>query len=181
MARMARGHVPAGTYHVTTRTAGPVPLSLDDLDRRAFCRLLSKMIARFDWRCPAFCLMPTHYHLLIDVAENNLQAGMHQLNGQYAQNFNRRHRRSGHLHGARYHAEPVLTDGHMLYAFRYIARNPLEAELCDSPADWLWSSYRGTAGLDGRFAFVDDAVIRDYFGGDSEEALRLLRNFVERS
>lgn len=125
--------------------------------------------------------MPTHYHLLLGVAANSLQAGMHRLNGQYAQNFNRRHGRSGHLHGDRYHAEAVLTDGHMLYAFRYIARNPVEAGLCEGPADWLWSSYRGTAGLDGRFAFVDDAGTRDYFGGDSEVALRLLRNFVETS
>ena len=125
--------------------------------------------------------MPTHYHLLIDVPANSLQSGMQRLNGQYAQNFNRQHDRSGHLHGDRYHAEPVLTDGHMLYAFRYILRNPLEAGLCDHPADWRWSSYRGTAGLDEGFAFVTNGPIRDYFGGDSEEALRLLRNFVESS
>lgn len=180
MARKPRGDVPNGTYHVTTRTAGPVPLFLDDIDRAAFCRLLAKTIRRFKWTCRAFCLMPTHYHLLIDVPENGLQAGMHRLNGQYAQNFNLQHRRSGHLHGDRYHAEPVLTDGHMLHAFRYIARNPVEAGLCPSPEDWLWSSYRGTAGLDGAVVFVTAGPIRDYFGGDTEEALRLLRNFVER-
>jgi len=151
----------------------------DNLDRADFCRRLARTIRRFDWTCHAFCLMPTHYHLLLDVPANHLQAGMHRLNGQYAQNFNRQHRRSGHLHGDRYHAEPVLTDGHMLYASRYIARNPVEAGMCASPADWLWSSYRGTAGLDGQFAFVDDSRIREYFGGDTEDALRLLRNFVE--
>jgi REP element-mobilizing transposase RayT len=181
MARQARGDVPDGTYHVTTRTAGPVALFLDDTDRVDFCRRLAKTIRRFTWTCRAFCLMPTHYHLLIDVPANNLQVGMHRLNGQYAQNFNRQHIRSGHLHGDRYHAEPVLTDGHMLHAFRYIVRNPVEAGLCSSPGDWLWSSYRGTAGLDGAYAFVDDAPIREYFGGESDEALRLLRNFVEAS
>jgi putative transposase len=151
----------------------------DDLDRADFCRRLDRTIRRFGWTCHAFCLMPTHYHLLVDVAANRLQAGMHRLNGQYAQNFNRQHRRSGHLHGDRYHAEPVLTDGHMLFACRYIARNPVEGGLCTSPADWLWGSYRGTAGLDGHFAFVDGSRIREYFGGGGEEALRLLRNFVE--
>jgi putative transposase len=154
---------------------------LDDLDRNDFCRRLAKSIRRFRWRCRSFCLMPTHYHLLLDVAANTLQAGMQILNGQYAQNFNRQHRRSGHLHGDRYHAEPVLTDGHMLHAFRYIAQNPVRAGLCDNPADWLWSSYRGTAGIDGRFAFVSHDSIREYFGGSTEEALRLLRNFVETS
>ena len=151
----------------------------DDLDRADFCQRLARTIRRFAWTCNAFCLMRTHYHLLVDVPADRLQIGMHRLNGQYAQNFNREHRRSGHLHGDRYHAEPVVTDGHMLHAFRYIARNPVEAGLCTNPADWLWSSYRGTAGLDGRFAFVDDAPIREYFGGDTEKALQLLRNFVE--
>jgi REP-associated tyrosine transposase len=181
MSRIARGHVPEGTYHVNTRTAGPIPLFLDDLDRRDFCRRLALTVRRSRWTCREFCLMPTHYHLLVDVPADGLQPGMHSLNGQYAQSFNRRHRRSGHLHGDRYHAEPVLTDGHMLHAFRYIARNPVEAGLCESPAGWPWSSYRGTAGFEGRFAFVDDGAIRDYFGGDSDESLRLLRNFVETS
>ena len=179
MSRQPRGDVPEGIYHVTTRSAGPVPMFRDDLDRTDFCRRLDRTIRRFGWTCHQFCLMSTHYHLLVDVPTNRLQAGMHRLNGQYAQNFNRQHRRSGHLHGDRYHAEPVLTDGHMLHACRYIARNPVEAGLCVSPADWLWGSYRGTAGLDGRFAFVDDSRIREYFGGSTEDALQLLRSFVE--
>lgn len=151
-----------------------------DIDCNDFCRRLAKTIEQFGWECLAFCLMLTHYHLLLDVDANRLQPGMLRLNGQYAQAFNRRHRRSGHLHGDRYHLEPVLTDGHLLHAVRYIARNPVRAELCNNPADWLWSSYRGTAGLDGRFAFVDDAIFRSYFGGDDANAIRHLREYVER-
>ena len=74
-----------------------------------------------------------------------------------------------------------MSDGHMLGAFRYIAQNPVKAGLCENPTEWLWSSYRGTAGLDGQFAFVDDSLLRDYFGGSSDESLRQLRNFVEGS
>ena len=181
MARQPRGDVPEGTYHVTMRSAGPVEMFVDDFDRTDFCRRLARTIRRFDWKCRAFCLMTTHFHLLLEVAANRLQPGMHRLSGQYAQEFNRRHTRSGHLCGDRYRTEPVLSDGHMLRAFRYIARNPVKAGLCSSPADWLWSSYRGTGGLDGAFAFVEDAPLRAYFGGDSDEALRQLRNFVEES
>jgi putative transposase len=154
---------------------------IDDADRMDFCSRLARSIRRFEWTCRAFCLMTTHYHLLVDVAANQLQPGMHRLNGQYAQEFNRRHDRSGHLCGDRYHAAFVGTDGHMLRAFRYIVRNPVRAGLCQSPADWLWSSYRGAAGLDGSFAFVDNTPIRAYFGGDADEALQELRGFVEDS
>lgn len=152
---------------------------ITDVDRSAFCRRLSLVIADFSWKCRAFCLMTTHYHLLLEVPANSLQIGMHRLNGPYAQGFNLRHGRSGHLRGDRYGALAVESDGHMLRAFRYIARNPVEAGLCTAPSDWLWSSYRGTAGLDGAFVFVDDATLRAYFGGDSAAALRILRGFVE--
>jgi len=181
MPRQARGVVPEGTYHVTMRSAGPVPMFADDVDYTDFCRRLSHLIRSYRWTCHAFCLMTTHYHLLLHVPENSLQPGMHKLDGEYAQQFNRRHGRSGHLCGDRYHPEPVLSDGHMLGAFRYIAQNPVKAGLCESPRDWLWSSYRGTAGLDSRFAFVDDAMIHGYFGGSTDEALRQLRSFVEDS
>jgi putative transposase len=163
------------------RSAGPIAMFIDDVDRMDFCRRLARTIERFKWTCRAFCLMTTHYHLLIDAEHNQVQPGMHGLNGPYAQEFNHRHGRSGHLRGDRYRATPVESDGHMLGAFRYIVRNPVRAGLCKSPADWLWSSYRGSAGIDGRFAFVDDAAIRDYFGGGNDQALRLLRNFVEES
>jgi len=154
---------------------------VDDADRMEFCRRLAGTILRFGWTCRSFCLMTTHYHLLLDVKLDLLQPGMHRLNGPYAQQFNARHGRSGHLRGDRYSATPVETDWHMLRAYRYIARNPVRAGLCERPTEWLWSSIRGASGLDGDFAFVDHRPMRAYFGGSSEQALRLLRDFVELS
>lgn len=164
---------------MTLRSAGPVAMFVTDDDRYDFCSRVNRTVEKYGWVCRAFCLMTTHYHLLLDVEENSLQPGMHRINGQYAQEFNKRHGRSGHLRGDRYRAEAVETDGHMLRAFRYIARNPVRAGLCKSPADWGWSNYRGSIGVDAGFSFVTDAPIHAYFGADREEAIRHLRAFVE--
>lgn len=179
MARRARGEIAAGTYHVTLRSAGPIALFRDDLDRTDFCKRLGAVTRRHAWSCRAFCLMPTHYHLVVDVADNALQRGMSALNGGYAQNFNRRHGRWGHLCGDRYHSFAVETDGHMLSLLRYLALNPVVAGLCEHPAEWPWGSYRGCAGLDAGFPFVADGPVRAYFGDDRLKATRLLRAFVE--
>ena len=160
------------------RSAGPIPMFLDDYDRTLFCSLLARTIKKHTWICRAFCLMTTHYHLLLDVKDNALQLGMHNLNGPYAQRFNARHKRSGHLRGDRYRAIRVESDGHMLQLLRYIARNPVEAGLCEHPSDWPWSSYRGCAELDAGFAFVDSSLLRAYFGRDRRLATRLVRDFV---
>lgn len=152
---------------------------MDDLDRSDFCDRTARTIAERGWLCRSFCLMPTHYHLILDVDENALQAGMHAINGQYAQRFNARHGRSGHLCGDRYRAVRIEAHAHMLRAFRYVARNPVKAGLCRSPADWTWSSYRGCIGLEAGFEFVTHEPIYDYFHADRARAIRELRQFVE--
>ena len=173
-----RGNVPAGTYHVTTRSGGPIPIFIDDQDRTCFCMLLMRTIKRARWICHSFCLMTTHYHLLLEVPEDALQGGMHVLNGNYAMRFNARHGRSGHLFGERYCCRRVASDGHLLQLLRYIARNPVEAGLVARPSDWYWSSYRGCAALDAGFPFVDSSFVRSYFGADREQAVAQLRAFV---
>jgi REP element-mobilizing transposase RayT len=130
------------------------------------------------WVCRAFCLMSTHYHLLLDVPENGLQHGMRRLNGCYARWFNGRHDRVGHLFGERYYSRLVDSDGYMLYLLRYIARNPVEAGLVTRPSDWYWGSYRGCAGLDAGFPFVDSSLLRGYFSSAEDRASELIRLFV---
>ena len=179
MSRLARGYLPAGTYHVTTRTAGPIPMFLDDDDRTRFCARLERTLRRRQWKCLAFCLMPTHYHLLLEVTENSLQAGMQELNWAYARRFNARHGRLGHLVGERYHCVLITTDRQMVRTARYIFRNPVKSGLCREPADWYWSSYRGTAGYDGGFRFVDPSKLLAYFGSEAPHSTEMLRAFVE--
>jgi len=122
--------------------------------------------------------MTTHYHLLIDVPEESLKKGMQRLNWTYARWFNAQHGRAGHLFGERYFCVLIETDGHMLSAMRYIARNPVKAGLCPRPSDWLWGSYRGCVDLDDSFPLVESEPLRAYFGPDRARANVLIRQFV---
>jgi len=90
--------------------------------------------------------MGNHYHLLVETPKANLAKGMRQLNGVYAQTFNRRHRRDGHLFQGRYGARLVQADEHLLAVVRYIVRNPLRAGICTRLDDWPWSSHAATIG-----------------------------------
>lgn len=180
MARQARGPVDAGRYHVCTRSAGKIPLFRNDFDRTDFCNRIARVRVKYRWRCEAFCLMTTHYHLLLEVPENALQRGMHWLNGTYAQQFNRSHGRWGHLAGARYTLTPIESLRQLRNVFKYIARNPVEAGMCERPQDYVWSSYRGAAGYDGGFPFIDDSQLLGYYGPDRADAQLRLRAFFER-
>jgi REP-associated tyrosine transposase len=178
MSRHRRGHIAAGTYHVTTRSAGPMPIFTDDVEYGRFCGLVARYVTRKKWTCLSFCVMSTHYHLLVDVPANTLQGGMQVINWSYARWFNARHGRSGHLFGERYYSGRIESDGHMLSALRYIARNPVSAGMCERPSDWRWSSYPSTIGKEKSFPFVDSTLFRGYFGSDPERIVAQIRQFV---
>ena len=70
------------------------------------------------------------------------------FNGTYTQYYNRQHHRAGHVFQGRFKAILVQKDAYLLELARYIALNPVRAQMVRSAKEWRWSSYRATAGYD---------------------------------
>jgi hypothetical protein len=104
---------------------------------------------------------------------------MRDLFGPYAQEFNRRHGRYGHLRAEPFKLRPVFGDGALRRVVAYVANNPVEAGLCELPQDWVWSSYAGSAGYRPQFPFVDDSRLLRSIHDDVDKARQLLREIVE--
>jgi putative transposase len=114
---------------------------VDDEDYERYTSLLGATVRRQRWHCLSYCLMPNHVHLLIETPEPNLGTGMQWLHGLYAQTFNERHKRVGHLFQDRYRSEPIKDDIHLVTIVGYIVLNPVAAALCARPHDWPWGSH----------------------------------------
>ena len=143
MPRLARCLLPErGIYHVTTRGVARQAISRDDDDRRLFLALLARATRRTNWECHAFCLMPNHHHLIVETRPDLLSVGLHLLNGRYAQAFNERHERTGHLFGDRFAAFVIRDDEHLRAAVEYVLQNPVRAGLCRRADAWPWSGAR---------------------------------------
>ena len=102
--------------------------------------MLGAVVKRCRWRCLSFCLMDNHVHLLVETPLPNLGEGVRRLHGPYAQLFNERHDKVGHVFQDRYGARRIRDDVHLVTTLRYIARNPVEAGLCAGERDWRWGS-----------------------------------------
>ena len=177
--RQNRVQPPETTFHVTAHgNGGNEELFLDDRDRRRFLHTLADTTGRFAWDVRAYCLMGTHYHLLVHTPEPTLARGMGRLNGIYAQTFNRRHGRRGHVFRDRYWSAPLMHDEHLLLALRYIARNPVAAGLCETADDWPWSSHRAIAGSEAAPGWLQVDPTHRLFGGDRTAAAASYRSFV---
>jgi REP-associated tyrosine transposase len=130
---------PAGVYHVTHRGVARQSIAADDHDRRAFVAFLNGARRQNDWQLLAYCLMPNHFHLVVISALERLSRGMHFLGFRYAQRFNERHDRAGHLFQGRFRARSVSDGEDVSTVCAYVFENPVRATLCSSAGEWPWS------------------------------------------
>ncbi len=174
MPRKLRIQLAGGLYHVGSRGNGRRTLFHDALAYARFLELLGATVTRFHWLCHTYCLMPNHFHLLIETTDANISIGTQWLKGRYAQWFNMRGGQTGHVFEGRYFSELVQSDSHLLGLVRYILNNPVRAGLCADASGWEWSSYRALVGDDPAPAFLTTERLLAYFGRDREA----LRRFV---
>jgi putative transposase len=178
MARPLHHEEPDAIYHVTIHSVAEATIVRDDRDRQELVRAIHRTVKRFGWRCLAVSVLDTHYHMLVTTPDANLAAGMQYLNGTYAQGFNRRHGRRGHLFRERYRRKRVKTEAHLLLTVRYIARNRVEAGVVRHPRVDAWSSYPGVIGNARCWPFIARGQLLGYFGRP-ERAEESLVAFVE--
>jgi putative transposase len=108
MARKLRLEYPGAIYHVINRGNYRRPIFQDDKTKKAFEGCLFEACEKSAWILHSFVVMGNHYHLTLETPQGNLIAGMHWLQGTFANRFNRFRKEHGHLFQYRYKA--ILVD-----------------------------------------------------------------------
>jgi len=132
--------VPGVAHHVTQRGTGRQLVFYTRGDRVSYLRLLKENSERAGLRILAYCLMPNHIHLIaVPGEEDSLAVALRRAHGRYAQYFNARKLRSGHLWQGRFYS-CAMDEHHLWTAIRYVEMNPVRAGLEARPEDYEWSS-----------------------------------------
>jgi REP element-mobilizing transposase RayT len=146
MARKLRVQYPGAIYHVLNRGDRREPIFKDDSDRERFLVTLGEACVKTGWRIHAYCLMPNHFHLVVETPQANLVAGMKWFLGTYTNRFNRRHKLVGHLFSGRY--KSLIVDGsgngYLRTVCDYVHLNPARAKLLkpeQSLREYRWNSW----------------------------------------
>ena len=121
MGRPLRQYEEGSAYHLTAHGIDSRPIFVDDVDRQDFVIRLGRVAREHRWSLHAWCLMDTHYHLL--VSPGLIAEGMRVLNGGYSRAFNLRHGRRGALFESRYRDREIRDEQHLWQAIRYIEEN----------------------------------------------------------
>lgn len=143
MPRVARTAPGGLVFHVLNRGNDRAPLFSGGGDYDAFERVMLRTAELVPMRLLTYCLMPTHWHLLLwPYGDRDLGAYMHRLTTTHVRRW-RLFRHSvgvGHVYQGTFKSFPVQTDAHLLTVCRYIERNALRAGLVGRAEHWRWSS-----------------------------------------
>ena len=179
MPRPERIDIAGAIHHIAALAVQGEHVFKEPANRRRLLAHLETIVDCYEWNCGSYCLMGTHFHLIVHTPEPTLSRGMQHLCGSYAQWFNWKYGRRGHLFGRRFGSVHIVTDEHLLEAHRYVALNPVRAGLCRRPESWPWGSFRALAGLEAPPSFLEtDSVLR-LFANRRELAQPAFRRFVE--
>jgi REP element-mobilizing transposase RayT len=141
MSRPLRLHVAGGFYHVTLRGNHRQPIFRTPMDRELLDRLVGETVTELGARVHAYCWMPNHIHLLVQVSNVPLGKLLMRIASRYARKHQQQLNTTGHLFERRYHAVLVDADAYLLTLLRYIHLNPVRAGLVADPAAYPWSSH----------------------------------------
>jgi len=180
MARPLRIEYPGAFYHVFSRGDQKQPIFFADDDRCYFLHCLRKACEKYGAVIHAYCLMPNHFHLILETPLGNLSGMMHYLITSYTVYFNKKHKRQGHLFQGRYRSVLIEAVSYARELSRYVHLNPVRSGIVDRPEQYDWSSYgyyRGTALPE---KWLETSVVLRLFGEKPAASIKAYVEFVNQ-
>jgi putative transposase len=178
MPRRLTPFVPGLYYHIYNRGNNRQSIFFQPQNYLYFLRNMKRYLVPLA-NVTAYCLMPTHYHILVKVqtSDVSLSRAMMRLSVSYTKAINKRFERVGSLFQGQFQAKPVQSYHHLLNLCIYLHANPVKDGLVTDPADWVYSNYLEWLGQrDG--TLVDRKFMQEHFGSPTEYR-ELVMHFVK--
>jgi putative transposase len=139
--RIPRGQQAGCAYHVINRGNGRAEVFHKAQDYESFLSLLVAAKTRYQVKLFGFCLMPNHFHFVLEPAHQTaLSQFMQRLLTSHVRRYHQHYGSSGHVWQGRFNSFPVQRDEHLITVLRYVLQNPVRAGLSASAKEWKWSS-----------------------------------------
>ncbi len=143
MPRIPRGQIVGHAYHVLNRGNARATIFHKDGDYRVFLDLLAAARTKFPVKVFGFCVMPNHFHLVVQPATADaLSPFMQWWLTSHVRRHHRHYGSSGHVWQGRFKSFPIQQDEHLFTVLRYVLRNPVRAGLVKRAQEWPWSSFQ---------------------------------------
>jgi REP element-mobilizing transposase RayT len=152
----------------------------DDEDKARFLERLGQNVIEGKCSVYAWVLMDNHAHILFKSGKHGISAVMRKLLTWYAQYYNRRHKRTGHLFENRYKSILCDEDNYLLALVRYIHLKPLRANIVRTIEELDRYSFCGHRTIIGKakHPWTDADYVLLQFGATRRKGLVEYRKFM---
>ncbi len=178
--RKPRVHVCGGIYHVMLRGNNGQRVFNHFQDEERFFHIVENVLSKCDGKIHAYCLMPNHIHLVVEVCADTISKIMQFIASRYVQYFNKQYKRKGHLFQARFKSLLVHADKYFLILIRYIHQNPLRAKLIKSLNQSWPSSFCDYCGLS-EAPWLTQELVLSYFKDKNKSPRDQFYEFMRRT
>ncbi|MBI5740823.1 MAG: transposase [Nitrospirae bacterium] len=180
MPRQARLDIPGALHHIMVRGINRSSIFEDEQDRVKFLERLGGAITAGQCTVYAWVLMSNHVHILFKSGKEGISSVMRKLLTWYAQYYNRRHKRTGHLFENRY--KSILCDEatYLVALVRYIHLNPMRAGIVKTIEEldrYPWSGHGTIVGKE-KHTWMDTDYVMAQFGITRRKAKEEYRKFM---
>ncbi|MFQ5680884.1 MAG: hypothetical protein ACE5GG_02365 [Candidatus Omnitrophota bacterium] len=173
---------PGAICHITQHAPGGIePLFLEEADYIYMLHLFKKTSGKFKFDIFCHCLIRNHLHLLIRLGEDNLSLAMKELFRQYAEFFNNKYQRKGHVFCGAFRQALCFDDTYFLATSLYIHLNPLKAKIVSDPRQYRWSSCSLYAQPFSKQTFVEYGAVLGLLSEDIVQARRMYNELLEKA
>lgn len=150
-------------HHCLNRGHGRERILGDDKDKQAFLGVMAEAQKRLKMRVLAYCLMNSHYHLVLENSSGRMADFFKLLNGEYGIYYRKRHGGNGYVFQGRYKSTLIQDDDYLIMAISYVLANPVKAGLVHDFVAYPWSSARAYYGKEPD-RYVDYAFVEGLYG-----------------
>lgn len=156
------------TFHVWANGVNSLTIFRDVEDKDVAVSLLREEVKSSDWCVLEYVVMSTHYHVFLRLRKATLSSGFKRFNERYARYFNRKYKKRGHVFEARFNSKLVEGRFARMEVARYVAYNPVKAQIAKRMEDYVWCGYGATIGLFAPNEIVDvEAALAPFSGSRS--------------
>ncbi|OGC45087.1 hypothetical protein A2400_02855 [candidate division WS6 bacterium RIFOXYB1_FULL_33_14] len=141
MSRKRRNYIANSFYHVYNRGNNKNTIFRAASDKQTFLNLLYKYNKECDIKIVTYCIMETHFHLIIRTGKDPklLSKFMQKVCTGFAMEINRKYQKVGHVFQNRYNSNYLQYKKDLRRAIAYVQRNPVHEGWVRKPSDYKWN------------------------------------------
>lgn len=180
MSRTPRKKGLSNIHHIMSRSISELQLFVDFKDKDKFLNIIRKYQKIYMFTIYSYVLMDTHYHLQVNDNGADISKFMKSINQSYAQYYNKKYSRHGHLFSDRFKSKPIEKDSYVVTASAYIHNNPKDIPSYKNCVHkYKYSSLKVYAGIPSKYSdILDIDFILKYFNTNKRLARKSYLDFV---